>query len=70
MSRKKYSKRQLARKYFPDMLPKSAVEKLKEWVYGCPELVEELEKTQFNWSKWDLTPRQRELIEYFLGEPE
>lgn len=64
-----YSKRQLACQYFPEMLPKSAVKKLKGWVYGCPDFIKELEKTHFKWRDWDLTPRQRDLFLYYLGEP-
>ena len=62
-------KRRLALCYYPELLPKSAVEKLKSEVYGCPELVAELEKTHFQWSKWALTPRQLGLILYYLGDP-
>ena len=69
-STKTYNKRRLARHYFPDLQPKSAVEKLRSWVYGCPELVTELEKTHFRWRKWDLTPRQLDLILYYIGDPE
>ena len=66
---KTLNKRRLARYYYPDIKPKSAVEKLKSEVYGCPELVAELEKTHFIWQKWNLTPKQLDLICYYLGEP-
>ncbi|MBR1409845.1 MAG: DUF4248 domain-containing protein [Prevotella sp.] len=66
---KTLNKRRLARCYYPELKPKSAVEKLKSEVYGCPELVEELEKTHFLWKKWDLTPRQLDLILYYIGDP-
>jgi len=62
-------KRRLAHYYYPELKLKSAVEKLKSEVYGCPELVVELEKTHFQWSKWAFTPRQLELILYYLGDP-
>ena len=64
------NKRRLALCYYPELKPKSAVEKLKSEVYGCPELVEELEKTNFIWKKWDLTPRQLTLILDYIGDPE
>ena len=62
------SKRRLARCYYPEIQPKSAVEKLKSEVYGCPELVVELEKTHFRWTKWSLTPKQLDLILYYIGD--
>ena len=66
---KTLNKRRLACSFYPNLKPKSAVEKLKDEVYGCPELVAELEKTHFNWHKWSLTPKQADLIQYYLGEP-
>ena len=63
------NKRRLARYYYPELKPKSAVEKLKSEVYGCPELVAELEKTHFCWQKWSLTPKQFDLILYYIGDP-
>ena len=63
-------KRRLAQCYYPELLPKSAVEKLKSEVYGCPELVAELEKTHFSWQKWTLTPKQLGLIIDYIGDPE
>ena len=69
-STKAYQKRRLASHYFPELQPKSAVEKLKSWVFGCPELMAELEKTHFCWRNWDLTPRQVDLIIYYIGDPE
>lgn len=65
-----YSKRELARLYFPDtLLDESAVANLRNLIKRNPELLEELKKAHYNPHNKILTPRQVSIIADFLGEP-
>lgn len=65
-----YSKKELGLMYFPTATsPHSAVNRLMSWVYGCPELTRKLEELGYNKNCKCLSPRQVELMVYYLGEP-
>lgn len=64
-----YTKKELALMYFPDAMPRTAVNHLMTWIYQATDLMEELERTGYRkTSKW-FNPRQVELIVNDFGEP-
>lgn len=64
-----YHKSELAHFYFPDMESVSAVHKLMRWVKKCGELMEELEKAQYESNNQWLFTREVRLIVKHLGNP-
>ena len=63
------TKKELALLYFPDSTPHVAVKHLNGWIKRCQPLCDALAETHLSrYAKW-YSPRQRELIEKFLGEP-
>lgn len=65
-----YSKRELAKLYFPDTLHEdSAVANLRNLMKRNPELLSELEKAHYRTHDKVFTPRQVSVIVHFLGEP-
>ena len=62
-----YRKEELARLYSPlTKKTKSALKKLREDIYGCPELVAALEETRWNRNRNNYTARQVRLIAEYL----
>lgn len=65
-----YSKRELARLYFPDtLLDESAVANLRNLIKRNAELIDELKKAHYRPHNKMFTPRQVRIITDFLGEP-
>lgn len=64
------SKGDLAMLYFPDARSvKSATNRLARWVKLCVGLLPALVETGYTPKQKCLTPRQVEIIFYYLGEP-
>lgn len=59
----------LAVTYFPDILPKSASRKLSDMIKMNRKLRARLKKLEWKSGSHYLTPRQRDAIYYYLGEP-
>ena len=64
-----YTKKELALMYFPDSLPRTAVNHLMAWVRRCTPLREELLNTGYSPTSKAFTPRQVRLVVEYLGEP-
>ena len=64
-----YSKQELAVMYLPDLLPKSAVNRLTIWIKRCTPLMQQLISTGYTPTQRYYTPRQVSLIVEYLGEP-
>lgn len=64
-----YTKKELAMNYFPNSLPRTAVNHLMAWIARCPELVDELAHAGYVTNAKSFTPRQVGLIVKHLGEP-
>ncbi len=63
------SKRRLAGLYFPNDNPDVATNKLMRWVYRCPQLMEELKKSEYRRSQKILTAAQLKLFGWYIGDP-
>ena len=62
-----YKKEELARLYSPlTKKTKSALKKLRDDIYGCPELVTALKETRWNRNRKSYTARQVRLIANYL----
>lgn len=67
---RRYSKRELARLYWPETRNiKSALKNLRHDIKGCPELVEALAHTHWNINRHSYSAEQVRLIVKFLCEP-
>lgn len=64
-----YSKRAIARLYFPDAKPRSAEKHLMIWIKQCKGLMELLQAEGYKNCNKLFTPRQKELIFEYLGDP-
>lgn len=64
-----YGYGELAQLYFPNNTPKSASVQLRTWIQLNEKLKSELSATGFTPGKKVLTPKQVELIVFYLGEP-
>ena len=68
--RRSWSKGTLAMMYFPDARSvKSATNRLARWMKLCVGLLPALQETGYTPKQKRLTPRQVEIIFYYLGEP-
>jgi len=68
--KKNYIRKQdLAHEYFPDATPHVAVNHLMRWVVRCAPLMEELLGDGYSNKKRYFSPRQRDMIYDYLGEP-
>lgn len=68
--RRSWSKGALAMMYFPDARSvKSATNRLARWLKLCVGLLPALQETGYTPKQKRLTPRQVEIIFYYLGEP-
>ena len=64
-----YSKQELAQTYFPDIAPRSAVNRLRAWIDRCQPLSQALHEAGYRkTSKW-FTPHEVRLIVHYLGDP-
>lgn len=64
-----YSKRAIAHLYFPDAKPESAEKHLMVWIKQCKGLMEQLQAEGYKNCNKLFTPRQKELIFEYLGDP-
>ena len=64
-----YTKKELALMYFPDSMPRTAVNHLMAWIRKCTRLWDELQATGYQVSSKAFTPRQVKAIVEQLGEP-
>lgn len=65
-----YTKRELAKLYFPEAAPHTAVNHLMRWISRCEPLRQALNETGYQDRNRLFTPKQTGLICRFLGEPE
>ena len=67
---RRYSKRELARLYWPETKNiKSALKNLRQDIKGCPELVAALQRTHWNVNRHSYSAEQVRLILKYLCEP-
>ena len=67
---RRYSKRELARLYWPETKNiKSALKNLRQDIKGCPELVAALQRTRWNVNRHRYSAEQVRLILKYLCEP-
>ena len=64
-----YSKKELALRYFPDSMPRVAVNHLMALIHRNDMLCDELQKTGYKTSSKIFTPRQVQAIFEWLGAP-
>ena len=64
-----YTKKELALLYFPDSLPRTAVNHLMAWIHQSKHLWAELQSTGYQPTSKAFTPRQVKAIVEQLGEP-
>ena len=70
MEERRYSKRELARLYWPKTKNiKSALKNLRQDIKNCPELVEALGRTHWNINRHSYSAEQVRLILKYLCEP-
>lgn len=70
MEERRYSKRELARLYWPKTKNiKSALKNLRQDIKNCPELVEALQRTHWNINRHSYSAEQVRLILKYLCEP-
>ena len=67
---RRYSKRELARLYWPETKNiKSALKNLRQDIKGCPELVAALQRTRWHVNRHSYSAEQVRLILKYLCEP-
>jgi hypothetical protein len=64
-----YTKKELALKYFPGCLPRTAVNHLMAWIRNCKPLWAELQSMGYQPVSKSFTPRQVKAIVEQIGEP-
>ncbi|MCR5037783.1 MAG: DUF4248 domain-containing protein [Bacteroidales bacterium] len=64
-----YTKKELALLYFPDSMPRTAVNHLMSWIRNCKQLWQQLQATGYCATSKAFTPRQVKAIVDQLGEP-
>ena len=64
-----YTKKELALCYFPDSLPRTAVNHLMAWIRRCTPLWQQLQQTGYAATSKSFTPRQVRAIVEYLGDP-
>ncbi len=64
-----YTKKELALLYFPDSLPRTAVNHLMAWIRMNPPLIQALHLNHYRPSCKTLTKPQVKTIVEYLGEP-
>ena len=64
-----YTKKELALMYFPESMPRTAVNHLMAWINRCTQLLEQLQATGYQPTCKAFTPRQVKAIIEHLGEP-
>ena len=64
-----YTKKELALMYFPESMPRTAVNHLMVWIRRCDPLWEELQKMGYCKTSKSFSPKQVKAIVEYLGEP-
>lgn len=64
-----YTKKELALMYFPESMPRTAVNHLMVWIRRCDPLWEELMKMGYSKTSKSFSPKQVKAIIDYLGEP-
>ena len=64
-----YSKKELALMYFPESMPRTAVNHLMAWIRLCTPLWDELLKMGYCKTSKSFSPKQVKAIVEYLGEP-
>lgn len=64
-----HDKRVLACMYYPDNTEERAVQRLRQCILRCPELLEALQRVGYQPKMRTFTPAQVALLFEYLGEP-
>ena len=64
-----YTKKELALMYFPESMPRTAVNHLMAWIRLCTPLWDELLKMGYCKTSKSFSPKQVKAIVDYLGEP-
>ncbi len=64
-----YTKKELALMYFPESMPRTAVNHLMAWIRRCTPLWDELLKMGYYKTSKSFSPKQVKAIVEYLGEP-
>ena len=64
-----YTKKELALMYFPESMPRTAVNHLMAWIRFCTPLWDELLKMGYCKTSKSFSPKQVKAIVEYLGEP-
>ena len=64
-----YTKKELALCYFPNSLPRTAVNHLMAWIRRCTPLWQQLLASGYEATSKSFTPRQVRAIVEYLGDP-
>ena len=64
-----YTKKELALMYFPESMPRTAVNHLMAWIRLCTPLWDELLKKGYCKTSKSFSPKQVKAIVEYLGEP-
>ena len=64
-----YTKKELALMYFPESMPRTAVNHLMAWIRLCTPLWDELLKMGYCKTSKSYSPKQVKAIVEYLGEP-
>ena len=64
-----YTKKELGLMYFPESMPRTAVNHLMSWIRRCQPLWEELQEMGYEKTCKSFTPKQVKAIFDKLGEP-
>ena len=68
---KRYGKTELALRYFPWASQKKvALNHLRSWINGCPELVEALRNVKQLRTRYEYNEEEVALIVHYIGQPE
>ena len=64
-----YTKKELALMYFPDSMPRTAVNHLMVWIKNCTPLWQKLQDMGYQKTSKAFSPKQTKAIVEYLGEP-
>ena len=64
-----YTKKELGQMYFPESMPRTAVNHLMSWIRRCRPLWDELQQMGYDKTCKSFTPKQVKAIIEYLGEP-
>ena len=64
-----YTKKELALMYFPESMPRTAVNHLMVWIRKCKPLWEQLQGMGYTKTSKAFSPKQTKAIVEYLGEP-